>query len=73
MTAVSDAQVGDVIVESGGQVGRTVRTGEVIEVLDEHGHLQLRVRWEDGHESIYIPGSDATIRRPGSKHATTTS
>jgi hypothetical protein len=36
-------------------------------------HESYRVRWDDGHESLFRPGSDATIkhstRRPASPKA----
>ena len=54
--------VGDVAVISGHRVGEPERTGEILEVLGEPGHLHYRVRWDDGHQSLFHPGSDATIR-----------
>jgi len=35
---------------------------EILEVLGEPSHRHYRVRWDDGRESIFFPGSDATIR-----------
>jgi hypothetical protein len=32
-----------------------------MEVLGEPGHEHYRVRWEDGHESVFYPSSDASI------------
>ena len=62
MTQASGAQVGDLIVVHGHRLGESSRTGEILEVLGtaEHGHY--RVQWEDGHESVFTPGSDAVIR-----------
>lgn len=57
------AKVGDLVFVSGHRVGDVVQTGEVLEVFGG-GRPHYRVRWDDGHESIYFPGSDATIR-PG--------
>ena len=34
----------------------------IAEVLGTPGHVHYRVRWDDGGESIFYPGSDATIR-----------
>jgi hypothetical protein len=56
------AETGDTIVISGHRVGEKERTGEIVEVLGEPGHERYRVRWNDGHESLVHPGSDATIR-----------
>ena len=35
---------------------------EILEVLGTRGHRHYRVRWDDGHESIFFPGSDAIIQ-----------
>jgi Domain of unknown function (DUF1918) len=37
-------------------------TGEILEVLGSGEHEHYRVQWEDGHESVFTPGSDAVIR-----------
>jgi hypothetical protein len=58
------ARVGDEILITGHSVGDSPRTAEILEVLGEPGHERFRVRWEDGHESIFFPADDATIRRP---------
>jgi rRNA processing protein Gar1 len=54
---------GDVVVVSGHRVGDHERLGHILEVLGEADHAHYRVRWDDGTESIFYPGSDATIRR----------
>jgi RimK family alpha-L-glutamate ligase len=64
------ARPGDEIVITGHSVGDAPRTAEIIEVLGEPGHERFRVRWEDGHESIFFPADDAVIRRPKKKTAT---
>ena len=53
---------GDTIEVSGHRVGEAARLGEILEVVGEIGQQHLRVRWEDGHESIFYPSSDAVIR-----------
>ena len=58
------ARVGDEIVITGHSVGDSPRTAEILEILGESGHERFRVRWEDGHESIFFPADDATIHRP---------
>jgi uncharacterized protein DUF1918 len=58
------ARAGDVVAVTGHRVGETGRTGEILEVIGEPTHEHYRVRWEDGHESIFYPSSDAIIR-PG--------
>lgn len=62
------ARVGDVVEISGHRVGDSPRSGEILEVLGELSQPHFRVRWEDGHESIVHPSSDAVIR-PGRRRA----
>jgi hypothetical protein len=42
-------------------VGGARRTGEILETLGTPDRPRYRVRWEDGHESIVAPGSDARV------------
>ena len=56
-------RTGDVIVVSGHRVGDRERLGKILETLGEAAHAHYRVRWDDGNESIFYPGNDATIRR----------
>ena len=58
------AKAGDLIEITGHTVGDAPRTAEILEVLGASGHEHFRVRWEDGHESIYFPAEDAVITRP---------
>jgi len=37
------------------------RRGEVIEVIGQGERELYRVRWQDGHESVYFPGPDARL------------
>jgi len=54
--------VGDVIVVGGHVVGGERVLGEILEIRGEPGHERYRVRWEDGHESIFHPADgEATI------------
>jgi hypothetical protein len=57
------ASVGDRIVVHGHRSGEPDRDGEVLEVRGSDGVPPFLVRWEDtGHETIFFPGSDATIQ-----------
>ena len=58
------AEAGDLIEITGHAVGDAPRKAEILEVLGGEGHEHYRVRWEDGHESIYFPADDASIKRP---------
>ena len=57
------AEVGDLIVIAGHRVGESERVAEILEVLGEPPNEHYRVRWDDDRESVYFPGSDATIKR----------
>ena len=37
------------------------RRGEVVEVIGQGERKHYRVRWQDGHESVYFPGPDARV------------
>jgi hypothetical protein len=56
-----DADVGDHIVVESNKVGQARKSGEVREVLDGSDGKHYRVAWEDGHESIVFPSSDASV------------
>ncbi len=58
------AHAGDEIVITGHSVGDSSKMAVIVEVLGDPGHERFRVRWEDGHESIFFPGEDAIVRRP---------
>ena len=57
------ARPGDWVVVHRHTVGDQERSGLILEVLGTPGHERYRVRWDEEHESIFYPGSDATIRR----------
>lgn len=62
MTASVQSKPGDLVIVSAHHVGDAERIGEILEVLGGPGSERYRVRWDDGHESIFYPGSDATIK-----------
>jgi hypothetical protein len=66
---VRTAEAGDVVVITGHRVGEASRMGEILEVVGKESHQLYRVRWEDGHESLFAPGSDATIRHSTARRA----
>jgi len=55
------AKQGDQIVIETATLDVLRRRGEVIEVLGEGELEHYRVRWQDGHESVYFPGPDARV------------
>ena len=62
------AAVGDEIVVDSMEPGGESRHGEVLEVRGEPGHEHYVVRWRDGHESVFYPGSTShTVHRKGKR------
>ena len=47
------AQVGDMVAVDNMELGHPPRKGEVLEVMAEGETQHYRVRWDDGHESIF--------------------
>ncbi len=62
MTKQTVARVGDWIEIHGHAQGEPPRLALVLEVLGTEGQEHYRVRWDEEHESILYPGSDAAIR-----------
>jgi Domain of unknown function (DUF1918) len=62
------AQVGDRIVTEGVHVDSPRRTGRIVEVSHEDGEPPYRVRWQDGHESLWVPGPDSRVLSDGDEH-----
>ena len=60
-----DARVGDHFVIESNMMAKTRRNGEVVEVLGSlfSARPHFRVKWDDGHESIYVPGAGAKLER----------
>jgi hypothetical protein len=57
------ARVGDRLVIQGHREGAPQRDAEILEVRGPGGGPPYLVRWQDdGHESIYYPGSDASVQ-----------
>jgi hypothetical protein len=55
------AKPGDEIVVDAVHTGDPRREGEIIEVEERDDVVRYRVRWDDGHESIFFPGSTAHV------------
>jgi hypothetical protein len=56
------ASVGDRIVIKGHHVGEPERDCAVLEVRGPEGGPPYVVRWgDDGHETLFFPGPDATV------------
>jgi hypothetical protein len=56
------ATVGDRLVVRGHHLGDDDRGAEILAVEGDAGGPPYLVRWdEDGHESLFFPGSDAVV------------
>lgn len=65
-TAPIEAHAGDQIVVHGHHAGEPDRDGEVLEARGGSGRPPYLVRWSDtGHETLFFPGNDATVRHLG--------
>ena len=51
-----EAHKGDRLVIDSKKVGQARRVGEVLRVEGDSTHQRLLVRWDDGHESFFMPG-----------------
>jgi hypothetical protein len=50
---------GDRVLAEAESTGRAARRGVVEEVVRDEPHPRYRIRWDDGHESIYTPADGA--------------
>lgn len=57
-----NASVGDHIIVESETVGTPTRRGEILEVMEGEVGVRYRVRWDDGHETVFTPsGGSAKI------------
>jgi hypothetical protein len=61
------ARPGDEIVVDNERTGEPKREGEILEVESKGGVVRYAVRWDDGRESIFFPGSTAHVVNLGSR------
>jgi hypothetical protein len=55
------ASVGDHITVPGVHVGDAARCGEVVEVKGPAGEPPYVVRWDDGHEAVFVPAAGVRV------------
>jgi hypothetical protein len=58
-----EARRGDRVIVEGNKVGQTRRSGKILDVMKAREGQHYRVRWDDGHETVFYPGADARIDR----------
>jgi hypothetical protein len=56
-----NAAIGDRLVIKGHRVGEHDRDAEILEVHGPDGAPPYLVRWDDGSEGLFFPGSDAIV------------
>jgi hypothetical protein len=56
------AMIGDRLVVRGRTVGSPERYGVVTEVRGSADGPPFMVRWDDGHEGLFFPGSDSAVQ-----------
>lgn len=52
-----EAKMGDRIEVESERVGQPMREGVVLEVVSSASVVRYRVRWADGHESVFFPSA----------------
>ena len=57
-----DAKVGDRLVVRSHHVGDPDREAVILEVQGPNGAAPYKVRWNDGHDSVFFPSSDCSVR-----------
>jgi Domain of unknown function (DUF1918) len=63
------ADAGDEVVVHGRHVSDEDRSGVITEVHGADGAPPYRIRWEDGHESMFFPSSDTLVTHHPAKQA----
>jgi hypothetical protein len=64
-----ELKAGDRIVVESESTERPPRKGVIEEVVSPHPTPRYRIRWDDGHESIYTPAAGALRPAEPSKSA----
>jgi hypothetical protein len=62
------AQPGDLIVVESERVAQSGRRGVIEEVLNEEP-TRLRVRWDDGHTTLFVPSAGVARIEPRKQKA----
>jgi len=62
-------RVGDKVEEQARSTERATRTGMIEEVLRDDPSPRYRIRWDDGHESVYTPAAGSLHKLAAEKNA----
>jgi hypothetical protein len=60
-------QVGDRVEEQARSTDTSTRTGVIEEVVRSEPSPRYRIRWDDGHESVYTPTAGCLHKLHGAK------
>jgi hypothetical protein len=60
-------KIGDRVVLESERVGQPIREGEILEVIQGTTSVRYRVRWADGHESVFTPSVGSAQIIPAKK------
>jgi hypothetical protein len=61
--------VGDKVEEQARSTERATRTGMIEEVVHGDPSPRYRIRWDDGHESVYTPAAGSLHKLPAATTA----
>jgi hypothetical protein len=61
---------GDHVLTESESTERTARRGVIEEVVHGDPHPRYRIRWDDGHESVYTPANGALRLADTANHST---
>jgi hypothetical protein len=64
-----EARKGDRLIVESERVDQPAREGEVLEVIRRAPTIAYRIRWNDGHETVFTPGAGSTRILPGRRTA----
>jgi hypothetical protein len=69
------AKPGDTIRAPSEKLGQPERRGKIVEILGDEKHRRFKVRWDDAHETVLVPGPDVSVesgRRASPRSSETT-
>lgn len=64
-----EGTVGDRLIVESERVDQPAREGEILEVIRGETTLSYRIRWSDGHETVFTPGAGSARIVPGRRTA----
>ncbi len=62
-----DVRQGDRLLIDANKLGQARRSGEVTRVAGDGTHQRMWVRWDDGHESLFMPGPGVQVEHPSAE------